>query len=74
MLRYIKGTINYGLVFNADGNDPILCGYSDADWGGGGGDLETRHRDMYFKYSLIRLVGVVEGNHQLQDPQLKQNI
>ena len=36
VLRYIKGTINYGLVFNADGNDPILCGYSDADLGGGG--------------------------------------
>ena len=35
VLRYIKGTINYGLVFNTDGNIPILCGYSDADWGGG---------------------------------------
>ena len=35
MLRYIQGALNYGLVFKADGADPILTGYSYADWGGG---------------------------------------
>ena len=39
MLRYIQGALNYGLVFKADGTDPILTGYSDADWGG---DVSTR--------------------------------
>ena len=34
MLRYIQGALNYGLVFKADGTDPILTGYSDADLGG----------------------------------------
>ena len=34
ILRYIQGTLNYGLMFSADGNSPELIGYSDADWGG----------------------------------------
>ena len=32
VLRYIKGTLNYGLIFTA--GDGILHGYSDADWAG----------------------------------------
>ena len=28
MLRYIQGALNYGLVFKADGTNPILTGYS----------------------------------------------
>ena len=38
VLRYIKGTLNNGLTFVADGENPVLNGYSDADWGG---DSET---------------------------------
>ena len=38
ILHYIKGTLNYGLVYSCDGTSPILIGYSDADWGG---DLST---------------------------------
>ena len=32
VLRYIKGTINYGLVFDGKSTRCSLIGYSDADW------------------------------------------
>jgi hypothetical protein len=38
IFRYIQGTLNYGLLYTSDGNEPVLSGYSDADWGG---DLTT---------------------------------
>ena len=31
ILRYVQGTLNYGLVFSTEGIDPTLTGYSDAD-------------------------------------------
>jgi hypothetical protein len=34
VLHYIQGTLKYGLMFSADGANPTLTGYSDADWGG----------------------------------------
>ena len=35
ILRYLQGTIHYGLVFSSGGSNPlILEGYSDADWAG----------------------------------------
>ena len=34
VLSYIQGTIDYGLIFQANGNEDILIGYSDADWAG----------------------------------------
>ena len=33
ILRYIRGTLNYGLFYNF-GEDAKLFGYSDSDWGG----------------------------------------
>ncbi|KAK3697978.1 hypothetical protein QZH41_003963 [Actinostola sp. cb2023] len=39
VLRYIKGTMNYGLKFSAQEQNPQLIGYSDADWAG---DIDTR--------------------------------
>ena len=39
VLRYIKGTINHGLVFKANEEKQMIIGYSDADWGN---DLDTR--------------------------------
>jgi hypothetical protein len=40
VLRYIKGTISYGLKFSVQEQNPQLIGYSDADWAG---DLDTRY-------------------------------
>eukprot|EP00794_Sanderia_malayensis_P007838 gene7838-biopygen6374 len=40
VLRYIKGTLEYGLEFNASNEEQCnLYGYSDADWAG---DISTR--------------------------------
>jgi hypothetical protein len=39
LLRYIRGTSDLALTFNADSGGRILLGYADADWGG---DLDTR--------------------------------
>ena len=39
ILRYLKGTINLGLMYEKT-VDSILIGFSDADWGG---DIDNRH-------------------------------
>lgn len=48
ILRYLGGTINFGLVYKADAN---LClkGYTDADWAG---DSSTRRSTSGFVYNL----------------------
>ena len=38
LLRYVKGTLNYGLKFSADDSN-LLQGFTDADWAA---DLDTR--------------------------------
>ena len=49
VLRYIKGTLTYGLMFVADGENPVLNGYSDADWGG---DSETRRSTSGYVFHI----------------------
>lgn len=39
ILRYLVGTINYGLLYNRADSSSECCGYSDADWAG---DLDDR--------------------------------
>ena len=39
ILRYLKGTLKYGLKFSVHEEEPELFGYSDADWAG---DVDTR--------------------------------
>ena len=39
VLRYVKGTLDYGVILGGEGTVPLLVGYADADWGG---DLDTR--------------------------------
>ena len=48
-LRYVKVTLNYGLMFTANGDDPTLCGYSDADWGG---DVEMRRLTSGYVFQI----------------------
>jgi hypothetical protein len=43
------GTFNYGLKFVADGEKPVLNGYSDADWGG---DSETRRSTSGYVFQI----------------------
>lgn len=49
ILRYLKGTLDYGLLFTATSSDPVLSGYSDADWGG---DIETRRSTSGYVFQI----------------------
>ena len=49
VFRYIQGTLNYGLLYTSDGSDPVLRGYSDADWGG---DLTTRRSTTGYVFQI----------------------
>lgn len=49
VLRYIQGTLKYGLMFSADGANPTLTGYSDADWGG---DVSTRRSTTGYVFQI----------------------
>ena len=49
ILRYIRGTIDYGLCYNAQDNSCILVGYSDADWAG---DIDTRHSTSGYVFQI----------------------
>ena len=40
ILRYLKGTSNFGLRFSVSDKNPQMFGFSDADWAG---DVDTRH-------------------------------
>ena len=49
ILRYVQGTLNYGLVFSTEGIDATLTGYSDADWGG---DLRTQRSTTGYVFQI----------------------
>ena len=49
VFRYIQGTLNYGLLYTSDGSEPVLSGYSDADWGG---DLTTRRSTTGYVFQI----------------------
>ena len=50
VLRYVKGTTNYGLYFDCSKKESFsLYGYSDADWAG---DISTRKSTSGYIYKL----------------------
>ena len=49
ILRYLQGTIDYGLVFSSDGVGDELYGYSDADWAG---DVDTRRSTSGYVFKI----------------------
>ena len=48
VFKYLKGTINYSIVYNGS-EKPILLGYSDSDYGG---DYETRKSTYGYLFTL----------------------
>ena len=46
ILRYLKGTYNYGLLYRKD-SPAELTGYSDADWAGDVGDRKSTFGFVY---------------------------
>ena len=49
VLRYIKGTINYGLVFDGRSTRCSLIGYLDADWAN---DVDTRRSTSGYVFQI----------------------
>ena len=49
VLRYLKGTLKYGLKFTAQEEKPELFGYSDADWAG---DVDTHRSASGYVFQL----------------------
>ena len=47
LLRYLRGTLDYGLVFSP--GDGVLVGFSDADWAG---DLDTRRSTSGYVFKV----------------------
>ena len=49
VLRYLKGTLLYGLKFSAHEEEPELFAYSDADWAG---DVDTRRSTSGYVFQI----------------------
>ena len=49
ILRYIKGTLKYGLLFTAGDTRNHLVGYSDSDWAG---DIDTRRSTSGYSFLI----------------------
>ncbi|XP_074362259.1 secreted RxLR effector protein 161-like [Apium graveolens] len=57
ILRYVKGTINYGVVYSRDIGNNMLTGYSNSDFGGQTDDRKsTRGMVFYLNDNLITWV------------------
>jgi hypothetical protein len=53
VLRYLKGTLNYGIKYSANNGNPELIGYSDSDWAG---DIDTRRSTSGYVFQLSNSV------------------
>ena len=49
ILRYIKGTLKYGLIFQANNDKGILTGYSDAYWAS---DIDSRRSTSGYVFQI----------------------
>ena len=49
VLRYIRGTLDNGLIYSANDTSTVLTGYSDADWAG---DLSTRRSTTGYVFQI----------------------
>ena len=71
ILRYIQGTIDFGLIYKAKGNTFSLAGYLDADWAG---DLDTRRSASGYIFHIegSTVVWQTRDKYVYPDQQLKQ--
>lgn len=57
ILRYLKGTMNYGLIYSKNSEKNLLLGYSDSDLGGNVEDRRsTSGMAFYLDESLMTWV------------------
>ena len=66
VLRYLKGTLKYGLKFTAHEEDPELFGYSDGDWPG---DVDTRRSTPGYVFQI----GQAGNKQELRSPLRKSS-
>lgn len=69
ILKYLKGTINFGLLY-INSEKPRLTGYSDADHAG---DIETRRSTSGYVFLLVRSVGGANAKNPFPYPPRKPN-
>ena len=63
VLRYLKGTRSYKLIYRRCTATPILYGYSDSDWGG---DSDTRRSTSGYCFFLFENSGAISWASKLQ--------
>ena len=71
ILRYIQGTIDFGLIYKAKDITSSLTGYLDADWAG---DLDTRRSASGYIFQIegSTVVWQTRDKYVYPDQQLKQ--
>ena len=52
ILRYLKGTVNYGLLYNRGDRDLKITGYNDRDFAGGINDRKSTSGQIFFMGGL----------------------
>jgi hypothetical protein len=50
LLRYLRKTTNFGILYRSDFQGDILAGYSDSDWGGDATDRKSTSGNSYCLY------------------------
>ncbi len=63
MLRYLKGTVNYGILYSKDSSNECV-GFSDADWAG---DINDR-KSMFKSVGALLRGGARNKNVLLSQP------
>ena len=48
VIRYVKGTVDYGLVYKKGESNSELIGYSDSDFAGDVGDRKSTSGHIFF--------------------------
>ena len=57
ILRYLKGTVDYGIKFSKTNGTKKIIGYSDADWGS---NIDDRVEILSYRYKAkIKVIFIV---------------
>lgn len=61
ILRYLKGTISFGILYSTKKGEDVLTGYSDADYAG---DLQTRRSTSGYCFIMSKVA--ISGGSERQ--------
>ena len=74
ILRYIKGTLSYGLKFSVNDDKCDLYGFFDADWAGDADNRRSILPGMFSKSPIPQSVDVARNRLQSLNPLQRQNM